>query len=378
MSDPVPNMEERANRLKSVGRFLLFATLLYLFLVSIDLMGGSIKLFGRGFALDLIKATSNPVVGLFIGILVTSITQSSSSTTSILVGMVATGGLSIRTAIPIVMGANIGTSVTSTLVAMGHVARRKEFGRAFSAATLHDFFNLCAVTVLLPLECATHVIEHAASAMAGAITNVGGVTFTSPLKALINPASQLLSDGTLALTGEAKIAAGVVGLIVAMSLLFFSLTYMVKIMKRAIAGAMEKVTHGYLFKKPWRSMGLGMGFTALVQSSSVTTSLIVPLAAAGALTLTQIFPFLLGANIGTTITAILASMVSLSAPAVTIALSHLLFNIFGILIFYPLKKVPLFLATRMGALVQRNRLFAILFVIFVFFVIPLVLIFFTR
>ena len=55
-------------------------------------------------------------------------------------------------AVPMVMGANIGTSVTNTLVSLTQVGDREEFGRAFSAATVHDMFNWCTVCVMLPIE----------------------------------------------------------------------------------------------------------------------------------------------------------------------------------------------------------------------------------
>ena len=115
-------------------------------------MGTSLKMFGKGMAESLIKTTSNPLVGLFIGILATSIIQSSSSTTSIVVGLVAGGALNVANAIPIVMGANIGTSVTNLLVSVTQVKRSDEFERALSAAIVHDFFNVLAVIVIFPLQ----------------------------------------------------------------------------------------------------------------------------------------------------------------------------------------------------------------------------------
>ncbi|UCD16467.1 MAG: Na/Pi cotransporter family protein, partial [Candidatus Zixiibacteriota bacterium] len=116
--------------LKPIG--LIF--FLYLFILSITLLGDSFKLFGKEFAQSLLVSTSHPIVGLFIGILATSIIQSSSTTTSIVVGMVAGGLLSIDGAIPIVMGANIGTTVTNTIVSLTHITKSREFQRAFSGA----------------------------------------------------------------------------------------------------------------------------------------------------------------------------------------------------------------------------------------------------
>ena len=146
--------------------------LLYLFLLSISLMGAAFKGFGKGFAENLIQTTSNPFVGLFIGILATSLVQSSSTTTSITVGLVAAGGLDVTRAIPIIIGANIGTSVTNTLVSVGHISRPEEFKRAFSAATVHDFFNLIAVVIIFPIQLATNFLGRAAAFLA----DLGGGT----------------------------------------------------------------------------------------------------------------------------------------------------------------------------------------------------------
>ena len=143
------------NTLTSCCRILLVIILVYLFLVSIGLMGAAFKGFGKEFAENLIKATSNPFIGLFIGILATSIVQSSSTTTSIVVGMVGSGVITISNAIPIIMGANIGTTVTAALVSLAHVTRREEFKRAISGATVHDFFNILCVAILFPLQVAT-------------------------------------------------------------------------------------------------------------------------------------------------------------------------------------------------------------------------------
>jgi sodium-dependent phosphate cotransporter len=98
-----------------------------------------------------------------------------------------------------------------------------------------------------------------------------------------------------------------------------------------------------------------MVVTATVQSSSATTSLIVPLAGTGVLSLRQIFPYTLGANVGTTITAILASFSTGSPAAVTVAFAHLSFNILGIAIYYPLKALPLWLAKYAGRIAARSK-----------------------
>ena len=145
-----------------LAKVLTLFGLIYLFILSITLLGGSFRLFGKEFAETIIQATSNPIVGLMIGVLTTAIIQSSSTTTSIIVGMVASGALTFEGSIPMVMGANIGTSVTNILVSLGHISRSDEFRRAFTGSMLHDFFNVCAVIVLLPLQIRFDIIGRSA------------------------------------------------------------------------------------------------------------------------------------------------------------------------------------------------------------------------
>ena len=151
----------RTHLLKSVGKVLGLLGFLYLFLISIGLIGKAFQYFGQNVAETLLSTTSDPLIGLFAGILATSIVQSSSTVTSFVVVLVGGGVIPIVSAIPIVMGANIGTSVTSFIVSLGHLTRRAEFQRAFAAATVHDFFNIMAVTVFFPLQgCAVVIMDN--------------------------------------------------------------------------------------------------------------------------------------------------------------------------------------------------------------------------
>ena len=137
----------------------------------------------------LFSSVSNPIVGLFIGVVGTVLVQSSSASTSLIVGLVASGALGLDQAVPMIMGANIGTTVTNTLVSLGHVRQSQEFRRALSAATVHDFFNLMAVTILLPFELLTGRISWLASRTAEILTGSGGSEWKSPIKAWVNTLS---------------------------------------------------------------------------------------------------------------------------------------------------------------------------------------------
>ncbi|MCK4911559.1 MAG: Na/Pi symporter, partial [Thermodesulfovibrionales bacterium] len=166
---------------ETIFKAAMIVLFLYLFLLSISLMGAAFKGFGKGFAEVLLNTTSNSFVGLFIGILATSLVQSSSTTTSIVVGMVASGVITTGNAVPIIMGANIGTTVTNTLVSLGHVTRREEFKRAIAGATVHDFFNLICVAIMFPLELATGFLQKMATYMSEVFIMVGGIKFSSPV-----------------------------------------------------------------------------------------------------------------------------------------------------------------------------------------------------
>lgn len=332
--------------LPAVLSVLYFLVLLYLFFFSIELMSSAFKLAGRGFAEQLIQMVSDPVAGLLLGFVATGIIQSSSTTTTIVVGLVASGALTIELAVPVVMGANIGTTVTATMVSLGHVTRPAEFQRAFAASTVHDFFNVLAGLTLLPLEILFHPIQRVAVFAQRMFEGVGGMSVASPLKTILHPLAEVV---------QGWFPHMVPLMVIALALLFICLQQMMKVMKGAVLSRMESLFDRVLFRNDAASFTLGMVCTAAVQSSSATTSLIVPLAGTGVLTIKQIFPFTLGANVGTTVTAILASLSTGSAPAVTVALAHLVFNIMGIAIFYPLRALPIWMATKVGKVASRSK-----------------------
>ncbi len=343
---------------------------LYLFFLSLQMMGDALKLFGKEFSESLISTTSNPLVGLFIGILATSVIQSSSSTTSIVVGMVAGGALTIPTAIPIIMGANIGTSVTNTIASLPQINRSNEFKRAFSAATVHDYFNLLSVVVIFPLQYYTNFLGILAIEMANIFAGVGGLTFLSPIKAITKPVVTLIKPYFIDIPW--------LMFVIALSLLFVALKYMVSSLKIIVVSRAKDWFDKYLFRTAIRAFVVGIVLTILVQSSSITTSLVVPMAGAGLLTLNQIFPYTLGSNIGTTVTAILASLITGNIAAVTVAFAHLLFNISGIIVWWPFKVVPLTLARKFAEYSTRSKLIPLAYVLIMFFIIPLLVIYLVN
>jgi sodium-dependent phosphate cotransporter len=358
--------------------------ILYLFLVSIGMIGTGFKGLGRGFAEQLMSSNAAPLIGLFIGILATSLIQSSSTTTSIVVGMVAAGTfgedpiLAVATAIPYIMGANIGTSITNTIVSLGHIVNKNEFRRAFEASIVHDFFNALSVLILFPLQLYFGVISKTANWMASLFLGAGTFTFKSPVKMMTKPAVDAINNF---FKMQDIINHNWLLIFAALILLFISLRYLTVLIRSLVMERLEAFFDSHIFKTWLRAMAFGIFITILVQSSSITTSLVVPLAGAGILQLRQIFPYTLGANIGTTITALLASLVAGTHAPLAVAFGHLAFNIYGILLIWPIEKIrniPIKMSEKFAAVAVRNRMIPIVYILVVFFLIPLTLIFIVR
>ncbi|MCE5251712.1 Na/Pi symporter [bacterium] len=349
-----PGIETKPSNNTMIYEFLKIIVYVYCFLLSIDLMGVGFKASSAGFISALRHATSNPFIGLVLGIFITSIIQSSSTTTSIIVAMVGAGTLSLESAIPVIMGANIGTTVTNTIVSFGYVGRKIEFERAFRASIVHDMFNIYATIILFPLELYTGILRRSALLLTGAFRGAGGFELVSPLKIILDPAVSIVTG---------IIHNHIVLIIVSLVFLFVSLAQIVKSMHGMIMNKVDRFLNRYLFRNALSSMLFGLILTAIIQSSSITTSIIVPIAGAGVLTLEQIFPYTLGANVGTTVTAILAALALGIEASMTVAFAHMLFNIFGIMIIYPFRIVPLWTAKTIARFAAKSKKHFLIFLI---------------
>mmetsp|Transcript_9923 Transcript_9923/g.20358 ORF Transcript_9923/g.20358 Transcript_9923/m.20358 type:complete len:615 (+) Transcript_9923:543-2387(+) len=416
---------------------------LYFFLFALELLGNSAKVLGGCRAGGLLSDETNPVAGLVIGELATALIQSSSTTTSIIVSLVGAEAISVNTGIYLVMGANIGTSVTNTIVSMGQMADGAQLERAFAGATVHDIFNLLSVAILFPLEVISHYLYHLTNAMLP--DSVGdGEKWEGPIKKIVSPfAGRVLKANkdvikdiatgkvdscdayypALCLDGiedykhcaskcdkdageEVGVDCGRVGLItcdkntgcpaffqnganlhddsisggvclvLSLFLLIVCLMGLVNVLQRGLAGMSTRIIYKATNVNGLIGIVIGAAITILVQSSSITTSVLTPFVGLGVIQLEQMLPLTLGANIGTTITGLLAAMVSDNVDALQVALCHLFFNISGIVIWYPIpimRRIPLRGARALGRATRRSRLVPPIYIIVVFFVIPLLL-----
>ncbi|XP_032417878.1 solute carrier family 34 member 2a [Xiphophorus hellerii] len=447
--------------LVSVMKFIILLGLLYVFICSLDILSSAFQLVGGRAAGDIFQENSilsNPLAGLVIGVLVTLLVQSSSTSSSIVVSMVSSGILTVQVAVPIIMGTNIGTSVTNTLVAMTQAADRNTFRRAFAGATVHDFFNWLSVLVLLPLEVASGylyrvtelivnsfqiesgeapdllnvitdvlteaIIQLDESVLEGIATGDSDARNKSMIRIWCQTANEtvlqnftvpgiqnctfptlcwvegnytVIVENVSVLSNIKKcnhlfvnvnlsdLAVGLILLALSLLVLCSCLVCIVKLLNSMLKGQVASVIKKILntdfpFPFGWVTgyiaIVVGAGMTFIVQSSSVFTSAITPLVGIGVISIERAYPLSLGSNIGTTTTAILAAMASPGdrlANALQIALVHFLFNISGIILWYPIPftRVPIRMAKSLGNITASYRWFAAVYIILCFFVLPL-------
>lgn len=366
-----PQAGEQGNKtLKWVAVLLL----IYLLIAAVGMIGGGFKSATGDRAQELFAFATNPFLGLIVGTVATALIQSSSTVTSIVVGLVA-GGLPVTTAIPMVMGANIGTSITNTLVSLGHIGDKDEFKRAFSAATIHDFFNLLSVVIFLPIEMLFHPLEKMSHILAQNLVGGGSMSVKDLnfVKAATKPVVSVFKDITHFLPAPFD---GIALILLGITLIFLTIGYVGKLLKTLMVGRAKDILHTAIGKGPIAGIAAGTLMTVLVQSSSTTTSLMVPLAGSGVFRLEQIYPFTLGANIGTCITALLAATAVSGAeavPALEIALVHMLYNTFGVIVIYGIPflcRLPITCAQTLANVASERKAIAFTYIIGVFFVIP--------
>ena len=367
--EPLEQEQVKTNKTKS---YVIMLLALLLFIFAIDLLIVAMSHLNNAVAEDILLATKNPFVSLFIGLLVTALIQSSSTVTASIVAMVASGNLALEQAVPMVMGANIGTTLTSTLVALSFIMDPKAFKRAFSAGMLHDIFNIFSVIILLPLELQFKFLSKIATRIADLF--VSDPTYSGSLvsnKVFTRPVTEWISE---------TINIPFITMIISVFLVFGAIKLLSNSVYKAFLNNNFQDINKLIFKNPYMAAVYGTFFTAAVQSSTVTTSLIVPLVANKKVSVKKSFPFIIGANIGTTITAALAAIYKIEA-AIALALVHFLFNVIGALIFLPfptLRSLPVKLALKMGKATVKNKLIGFAYILLTFFIIPFLLIYFSN
>ena len=347
----------------------------YALLVAVSVIGSGFKAASGGneAAAQLFGFANNALLGLITGTLATALVQSSSTVTSVLVGLVA-GGLPVNLAIPMIMGANIGTTITNTLVSLGHIRSNKEFRRAFSASTIHDFFNGFAVVIILPLEMMTGILEKLSLTLAHLMVDGQNLSMKSLdlIKPLTSPSVTLL-ERMAGNISDFRLS-GILLIVTGIALIFSSVVQLGKLLRTVMVGRAKDILHDSIGRGPIRSICSGAVITVMVQSSSTTTSLMVPMVGSGVFSVRQIYPYTLGANIGITVIALLAATAisdPAALPALTFALVHFFFNLVSVIIIYGIKwfrEIPLMMADKLAELAAKKRIYAFAYLVLAFFI----------
>jgi sodium-dependent phosphate cotransporter len=149
------------------------AALIYLLICAVSIISRGFAGLGNEAARTMFAFAAHPLVGLAVGVLGTVLIQSSTTTTAIAVTAVGSGALSIHGAIPIILGANVGTTVTTTLVALTFIRNRSEFRRALAASSIHDFYNWLALLIFFPIELIWNPLERLSRDLTNALYGTG-------------------------------------------------------------------------------------------------------------------------------------------------------------------------------------------------------------
>ena len=382
VAEPPP----RSTRRSAILPLIAFLCGLYLFLLALDGFKVSWRLF---FSVD--EATrfvtgnvgqmlEHPLVGFCLGILVTSLIQSSSATIAIIISFVAAHDAPVALCIPIILGANIGTTVTNTLVGLGHSFDRDEFRRVVPAALVDDIFKLMNISLFMVLELAFGVLTSLSKAVVSLFPDISPAERSDPLlpdfvgqltEPIIGPWSDLGEGASPGL--HVALVSGLVAFV----LLLLGLRLMGDAMQRIF----QSSTRAWIRRSlghPVRGALVGFVSCWLLQSSSVTTSLMIPLVAKKVATLRNAYHVAIGASVGTTADAgQLLSYVKYGVPGLAAGVVHIAVNLVGAVLFMSipvLRALPVTVARSIGSWLGDKRYAPLIFgalVLATFFGVPL-------
>eukprot|EP00934_Nitzschia_sp_Nitz4_P000057 Nitzschia sp. Nitz4//scaffold316_size20630//13831//16335//NITZ4_008657-RA/size20630-processed-gene-0.27-mRNA-1//-1//CDS//3329547517//57//frame0 len=406
---------------------LLIIFCLYFLGLGLELLSGGATVFSTCFAAPIVAKSENAFSDLMSGLLLTVLLQGSSSTFTLVVNLLRDDHrmINMRQAIFIMMGANIGTTITNTIVALGHFRHSSQLELAFAGATVHDLFNIFTVLVLFPLEAASGFLESLSKRLVTGANTEYVNRWLGPVQSLVRPlAFKLLIpnediihdvaaggscssfypiecinpdtptfdtcpnvgliscdpdsgdcpsffDPSAGQKGDQ--ASGLVVLIIGLVLTFLSLFSIVHVLSKLLHGVSLRVLYKATNINGWLLILFGTGLTLLLQSSSMTVSFLTPVVGMGALRIRQMYPLSIGANLGTAISVIITVSSMENGQALQLAVAHFLFNTMGILIWYalpPMRHLPLTCAKRLGQYAKVWHSIAVLYVLMVFFVLP--------
>ena len=370
---PPPAKRVRLTRFYAQNKPYLSLFLLFVgYLMGIAVFAHVLAATAPGFLSKLVSSLSNPFVGLFAGLLIVSVVQRTSLAIVLLTVLASAGLLTIRQAVPIVIGINIGVTLTHNIISFARTPKRREFRRVIALATVHSFFSICVALAVFPLEYFFGTLSKitlflTADVFAKVPAGFGFFHF------LASPLDFLLT----VLGGYAWVL-----LVLSAGLLVTCFRLFSQQMKELLASRAGKQLPGLFLEKPvWQLLLDGMLAAIAIQSGVMTVSLIIPFIIHRKITLRRAYPFIVGAYLGATIAPLLVAFLLLAPVSVQVALGHFLFVGFGVLLFFPfpvLRYLPVSLSRYLATLTIRNRTLGLVYLLVIFFLLPFFLILLTR
>lgn len=359
-----------SHKVLTILRYIAVIAALYMLIAAVNILSSALSF--TVLPDSIMHSLESPFFAIAAGMVITILLQSSSASTAVIIALSASDTIDLTTAVFLVMGANIGTTITNSAVALGYVRDKKMFATTFSAGTVHDFFNLFAVILFGLLEYFTSLLSQTAAWLSDMLYNYQAenlftLTFLKVsdwVSGVFNAPANLLESWNVH-----SLVMGVLSIVCILG----SIAVLTKMLKRIQKASEENGTieDEAIYKPAPTTLGQikailsGAATTALVQSSSITTSAAVVGVGTEKYTIRDIYPFIAGANIGTTLTALLVAFMTGSEAALSVALAHVLFNVFGVIVLFTvpvLNDMPLQLSGLMEKIVQKRRLFAAIYI----------------
>lgn len=339
---------------------------LYFFILSIELLKESSLAIGKNLV-NVLQTLTHPLNALGAGWLFTSIFQSSGTITTLTATFTGIGLISLPIAIFIVMGTNIGTTVTSTIVSLFTKAKkRRDFRHGFEIALANSIFHILYIIPIFLIEYFLHPFQKLGFLIGSGVKEA---IIIKNIPGLIDFLVGFLIDFFMRYNVYVILAFG-------FFILFLSLNFLSKSILEVLGGEnnARKIINKY-FKTKYRAFLIGILLTAILFSSSITISLLVPLAVLRLINLKKALPFILGASIGTGTDTILAALIIAKPLAISLALIYIIINIIGVAIFLPqtnlLFKITKYASKRLLHVSRKKALFYLA----IFILIPIILLF---
>ncbi|KAK5980560.1 hypothetical protein GCK32_008513 [Trichostrongylus colubriformis] len=356
-----------------ITRCMAIFIILFLYICSLSNLSTAFSLLGSRGLGKAIKASpliNDPISAVMVGMMATVILQSATTTINVLVGMIAADMLTVHDAIPVMMGSELGGTLVNAIVSLAYSGKPEEFRRAFAAATLADVFNVCCIFIILPLELATGFIEKLSWLIVDPLIAEQGISLKT-VDLLTDPVNRMILEVNEPELRNATIDDD-----------YFppdhSFVYRC-VFKNAkyVRGLLGKECPGrWKFCTGYTVMLVGMIITLAIQSNNIFSSALTPLVGSGVITLEQMYPLVLGSNIGGSFSAVLAALTadgSRFEKTLQMAVCQVLYNVIGTFMFYLIpwtRALPIYLSRRLGEITDQYRWFIVVFILLFFVLIP--------